>query len=205
MEEKELLEQKDFRDEVINNIEVLDKVGDLLLLPNTEKATITQVATYYNVGLRAITSLIHDNYDEVSEDGYKVYKGKELSTSHVISFKEFTSNRANYTFTLDNNEYLKVGGKGIGLFTKRAILRVGMLLRDSEIAKEVRTRLFDIVQDTEKENPEVIDNIVNEINEFFQFAECYFRGAFFRLYYFCQLPFGYLLRTSFPIEPRKFS
>ena len=55
--------------------------------------------------------------------------------------------------------------RGMKLFPKRAILRVGMLLRDSEIAKEIRTRLLDIVQDTEKASPEIIHNVVEEINE----------------------------------------
>ena len=35
------------------------------------------------------------------------------------------------------------------LFPKRAILNVGMLLRDSAVAKEVRNRLLDIVHDAE--------------------------------------------------------
>ncbi|MCC2363915.1 Bro-N domain-containing protein [Bacillus cereus] len=34
------------------------------------------------------------------------------------------------------------------LFPKRAILRVGMLLRDSEVAKEVRTQLLNIKENT---------------------------------------------------------
>jgi hypothetical protein len=49
------------------------------------------------------------------------------------------------------------------LFSKRSILRMGMLLRDSEVAKEVRTRLLDIIQDVETQQPQIINNIVNEI------------------------------------------
>lgn len=37
------------------------------------------------------------------------------------------------------------------LFPKRAILRVGMLLRDSEVAKEVRTQLLNIEEHTATE------------------------------------------------------
>ncbi len=39
-----------------------------------------------------------------------------------------------------------VPNAGIRLFSKRAILRIGMLLRDSEIAKEVRTQLLNIFE-----------------------------------------------------------
>lgn len=48
------------------------------------------------------------------------------------------------------------------MIPKRALLRIGMLLRDSEVAKEVRTRLLDIVHDAEI-NTDIVDNIVEEI------------------------------------------
>lgn len=48
--------------------------------------------------------------------------------------------------------YVKMANRSNGLFPKRAILRVGMLLRDSEVAKEVRTQLLNI----EEKAPEVI-------------------------------------------------
>lgn len=60
---------------------------------------------------------------------------------------------------------IKIANRGARLFPKRAILRVGMLLRDSKVAKEVRTRLLDIIHDTKKENPKTIKNIVNEITK----------------------------------------
>ena len=43
-------------------------------------------------------------------------------------------------------------------FPKRAILRVGILLRNSHVAKEVRTILLDIVHDTENLAPEITSN-----------------------------------------------
>ena len=168
MKEMDLLQRKEAREDCISRIEVLDKVGELLLLPNTEYATTKQVAEYYGVGVRAITSLVFDNKDEVVSDGYKVMKGKELENTDVISFKEFTKNRANYKFTMEDGSILSVGGGGVGLFPKRAILRVGMLLRDSEVAKEIRTRLLDIVHDASKQNNNeetIVENVVNEISE----------------------------------------
>lgn len=66
---------------------------------------------------------------------------------------------------LKDGTELNITNRGIRIFPKRAILRVGMLLRDSEIAKEIRTRLLDIVHDTEKQIPKIIHNVVNEISE----------------------------------------
>lgn len=148
MKANELLEKRELREKVITRTEVLDKVGELLLLPNTEYATTEQVAEYYKVGKEAITSLVHDNRDEIESDGYRVLKGKEIKNSHIIPFRGFASNRANYKFTLDDNTILSVGGRGVGLFPKRAILRVGMLLTESDVAKQVRLELL-------KENPKL--------------------------------------------------
>ena len=159
MDNEELLTNKELREKLKDKVEVLNKVKSLLLLSDSDIAITKQVAQYYEVGEKAISSLIYDNYDEVSEDGYEVLKGKDLSKSHVISFKDFTSHRANYKFILNDGTELSVGGKGIALFPKRAILRVGMLLRDSKVAKEVRSQLLNIVENTSD------DTKVSEIDE----------------------------------------
>lgn len=81
------------------------------------------VANYYKVGTKAITSLVFDNKDEIITDGYKVLKGKEIEKSDVISYKEFTKNRANYKFILEDDSILSIGGRGIAIFTKRSITK----------------------------------------------------------------------------------
>ena len=165
--EEIIINDRKERANMINRIEVLEKVKGLLLLGDSEFATTLQVADYYEVKLRAITSLVFDNREELESNGLVTYKGKDLCNSHVISFKEFTKNRANYKFKLNNNEELSVGGRGVQLFSKRAILNVGMLLRDSVIAKEVRRRLLDIEYESNKsiqENGQTLkENIVEEI------------------------------------------
>lgn len=159
IQNEELLINRQLRNDLITEerLDVLDKVKELNCLPNTILSTVEQVANYYEVGNSAISSLIFDNKEEVELDGYRTYKGKEISQSDVISFKEFTQNRANYKFVLEDNSELSVGGKGIALFPKRAVLRIGMLLRDSKIAQEIRTMLLDNHFQLEK----VHDDLVN--------------------------------------------
>lgn len=48
------------------------------------------------------------------------------------------------------------------LFPKRAILRVGMLLQGSLIAKELRSKLLDIIHDAE-EKTEIVKEVITEI------------------------------------------
>ena len=162
--ENQLLEQKGLREKNLDRIEVLEKVKGLLLLPNTEFATTEMVANYFEVGIECINSCIKDNREELEFNGCKVFKGSEIVNSHVMSFKDFTKNRANYKFILDDNNELSVGGRGITLFTKRAILNTAMLLRNGKVAKEIRSKLLDIAHDAE-EGKGNIATIVEEIDE----------------------------------------
>lgn len=160
IKELDLIEKQEMRNKVINRTEVLDKVGDLLLLPNTEYATTGQVANYYKVDVSVIKMQVSLNRDEIIEDGVKSLSGKETK-EFLVSKKILPTNFRGY-FEAGGQRF--ANNKNL-LFPKRAILRVGMLLRDSEIAKEVRTRLLDIVHDVEQENSEIIKNITNEISE----------------------------------------
>ena len=147
MNENELLTNAKRREENMNRIEVLDKVGTLLSLPNTELYTTEMVANYYEVGIEAIQSLIKDNKEELKTNGFKLMKRSEIL--NVLGGQ------------LEN---IKVPNRGMNIFTKRTVLNVGMLLRDSEIAKEIRSRLLDIVHDSEKGNGD-ISTVVEEVSE----------------------------------------
>ena len=168
MKEVDLLQRKEVREDCVSRVEVLDKVGELLLLPNTEYATTEQVANYYEVGIEAINSLVKDHREELQGNGFRVFKNSDIKVFDLKFFKDFKKNRSVITYIMDDGEELKVGNKGVSLFPKRAILNVGMLLRDSEVAKEIRTRLLDIVHDASKQNNNeetIVENVVNEISE----------------------------------------
>lgn len=160
IKELDLLERQEMRSKVVNRTEVLDKVGELLLLPNTEYATTEQVSDYYKVNISVIKMQVSLNRDEIMEDGVKSLSGKETK-EFLVSKKILPTNFRGY-FEAGGQRF--ANNKNL-LFPKRAIMRIGMLLRDSEIAKEVRTRLLDIVHDVEQENPEIIKSIANEITE----------------------------------------
>lgn len=143
--ENQLLENKQMREEVVGRIEVLEQVGELLLLPNTEFATTEMVAGYYEVAIETIKSLVFDNKDELIGNGYRVVEKEELSS-------------------LKNLSQLKTRAKSLALFSKRAILNVGMLLRDSKVAIELRSRLLDVIHDSEQGQGN-IETVINEISE----------------------------------------
>lgn len=143
--ENELLENKQKREEVIGRVEVLEQVGELLLLSNTEYATTEMVAKYYNVPMDTIGSVVKNNRDELESNGLTTVNGEQLK-----SIKDLSG--------------LKTRAKSLLLFPKRAILNVGMLLTSSDVAKELRSRLLDIIHDAEQGQGN-IDAIINEISE----------------------------------------
>lgn len=142
VQEVELLSTEE-RIKHISRVEVLDQVGSLLLLPNTELATTKQVAEFYKVDLKAIQWHIKENKNELNKNGMKMMKFAEIK--EIISNTESNS-------TLDlRPKSLGVSPNGANIFTKRAILNIGMLLRDSTVAKEVRNQLLNIVENTSDE------------------------------------------------------
>ena len=166
--EIELLENKEMRDNLVERLDVLDKVGSLLLLDELQMATTEQVAKYFSTEGKPITEdvikkLVERNRDEIESDGYKVALKEELTTNLLGDKLSLKTKRGGFNILDDNGEVVASGSnKGIALFPKRAILRVGMLLRDSEVAKELRTRLLDIVHDAEH-NTDIVDKVFQEI------------------------------------------
>lgn len=133
----EVISPKDKRDSLVDKVEVLSEVKELLLPPELEMATLQQVADFYNVSKEMITNLLKSHQDEFVSDGYTLMRGNKIS-----SFFHTTKRRGSYTVTSINGEEYTYSSYNNYLFPKRAILRVGMLLRDSEVAKKVRAQLL---------------------------------------------------------------
>lgn len=150
MKETQFIDDKILRDKSVEHYEVLEKVKELLLIPNTKWATQKQVAEYYEVGEKAIETIYSRHRDELESDGVSLKSYKEflniqnegLEISYVVG---------KTIFTFANGNELTVPNRGLKVFPRRAILRVGMLLRDSEVAKEVRTQLLNIEENTSTE------------------------------------------------------
>ncbi|MDY4819904.1 MAG: hypothetical protein SO206_06700 [Bacilli bacterium] len=143
MKETQFIDDRHLRDKNVSRFDVLEKVKDLLLISGTDYAVLSQVADYYEVGLEAIASLVKDNREELLEDGLINATGVE--TKEILGkFSKDFANQRGY-FTCDG---IKFNHRNNLLFTRRSILRVGMLLRDSVVAKEVRTQLLNIEEKT---------------------------------------------------------
>ena len=130
MKELMFLEDKTVRSKNLDRIGILEKVGNLLLLSNNEHATTKQISDFFETPKKTIESLFADNKEEIEMSGAFFLQG--------IDLKDFKTN-------LPNPGDLK-RVPNCWLFPKRAILNIGMLLRDSEVAKRLREALLDVVE-----------------------------------------------------------
>ena len=143
------------RNEYITRTEVLDKVKKLFLIPELEVMTFRQIAEFYEVDLEAIRTVYRRHRREIDEDG-TINLTKETLMGR---FDTLGTGSSGTTYKLSDKVSIKIPNRGTTGFSKRAILRIGMLLRDSEVAKEVRTQLLNTFENSTNEVK------VSEINE----------------------------------------
>lgn len=119
-----LMESKSLRESVATRTDVLDRVKVLSLLPDDMHVTTAMVATYFEVADAVIRAVVFDHREEVEANGYRVLIGAELSC--------FKQRGQIFSRTAS-----------LAVFSRRAVLTIAMLLRDSEIARRVRAYLLD--------------------------------------------------------------
>lgn len=131
------VESKSIRNTTLDSVDYdfLDKIKVIPYLTKDMVLTIDQVANYYEVTTEAIKTLVKRNREEFESDGMVVLKGEELKR-----FKEEISE-------VQSEPYFKQA-KSITLLQKRSLLRAGMILTNSGVAKKVRDYLLNIEERT---------------------------------------------------------
>ncbi|WP_055589490.1 hypothetical protein [Peterkaempfera griseoplana] len=115
------------RDSLTGWTQALNRVKALQLLPDGLHLTTRLVADYFEVGEEAVKSIVKRHREELAGNGYVLLQGPEL-----------------HEYLRSNLDPSSVPGRGLALFPRRAVLNVAMLLRDSEVARQVRTHLLDL-------------------------------------------------------------
>lgn len=144
----ELIEgTKTQRDKFISEVEVLEKVKHIALLPYEETMTTEMVADFYEVEVNTIHALVFDNKSELEYDGYET-----LVKERLAYFKKVCE--------------IKSRARQLSVFPRQAVLRVGMLLRDSPIAIKVRNYLLDVESKASDEMKlDVIESYFNKLED----------------------------------------
>ena len=135
---KELTVSNIERQNILNNIYAVEAIMKRIEFPgmlfNGEyRYTKSMVAEFYKVEERTIERYVEKFTDELKHNGYVLTKGKilkelKLQFAHVINVGSKTTQ--------------------LGLFNFRAFLNIGMLLTESEKAKQLRSLILDIVIST---------------------------------------------------------
>ncbi|MEU8567850.1 hypothetical protein AB0C51_05670 [Streptomyces pathocidini] len=138
--ESALLESRVLRDSMGDRTDVLDKVKVLTMLPDGLHVTTRMVAGYFEVAEQAIKSLVKRHREELRSNGMHTLHGSELQfferSNMDLSAESYPQGRAHLT-----------------LYTCRTMLNVAMLLRDSEVARRVRTYLLDVEEASRSHAP----------------------------------------------------
>lgn len=110
-------------------VDVLNKVKAIVfaLWQGTGTATTEQLAEFYEVPVGTIRPLLKPHKDEFESDGVKTLRSKALKDARCV-----------IQLPCETSQAL--------VWTPRAALRLGVLLRNSAIAKAIRTSLLDAVE-----------------------------------------------------------
>ncbi|MFZ3595690.1 restriction endonuclease [Streptomyces sp. BH104] len=129
--ETALLESKALRDSVLERTDTLDKVKALSLLPDGMHVTTAMVAAYFGVTAESIRQLKRRHHQELTTNGMVTLQGSDLE-----EFKRDILSRYPTSYPQPRSS--------LTLYSRRAVLNVAMLLRDSDVARQVRAYLLDM-------------------------------------------------------------
>ena len=145
------MEERSFRDRNSSKLGVLEKVKNLIMLPDRLHVTTEMAANYYEVDLKLIQKVIERHRDELEQNGLQVLSGAELKDYH------------SYLILMSNNvRPFSSKTRYLTIIPRRALLRIGMLLRDSGVASMVRSYLLNVEMICREEAPEITTDALNK-------------------------------------------
>lgn len=124
-QEAVLLVSRTYRERLIGRTEVLARVGELASLPDGELSTTAQVAAFYGVSVNTVKSVVEDHRSELGDHGYRVLVGEEVGP-----FRGLTQ--------------VSAYAQRLAVFSRKAVLLAGMLLKKSPVAQAVRGYLLEV-------------------------------------------------------------
>ncbi|MFJ8843619.1 hypothetical protein ACIRFF_12015 [Streptomyces cyaneofuscatus] len=129
-----LLESRALRVEQMGRVDILDKVKSLVMLPDGIHVRTEDVARYFEVSTASVRRLTDRHQEEFTENGLRLLRGSDLRSFHSDMMSLWKGKGA---------ESYPQAATQLRLYTRRTVLNVAMLLRDSDIARCVRTYLLD--------------------------------------------------------------
>lgn len=151
------------RQNVLNNTVAVEAIKNSYSMSN-DYFTNQQVADFFDVNIRTIERTISENREELEYNGFLSLKGKKLT--------EFQQEHPDI-FVADNIVGHKT--RNLAVSSVRTVLNFAMLLKTSEKAREVRSRILDIVVSALQEKSQGNTKYINQRDT--NFLEQSFREA----------------------------
>ncbi|MGX7198719.1 DNA-binding protein [Enterococcus nangangensis] len=138
---KDLTESYLDRQNILNNKLAIKEAEDVyklngLLFEGVQVYSNAQIAEFFEVDLRTIERIIESDRKELEKNGLMVLTGKKLA-----QFKDAVSKEPKADIAIGANT------RSFSVSTFRTILNFSMLIKSSEKARLVRSRILDIVLD----------------------------------------------------------
>ena len=159
-------------EQMLSRIETLEKVKHLFTIPGTDFMTTRQVAEYYEVDIETVRKVYQRHKAEIDSDGTAVKKAADFLTEPEVQVKdadrptgrEVTLGRGDgnvragqpvqskgctrgvTSLEFRNGVVIEINNGGTRVFSRRAVLRIGMLMPGSRVATEVRTQLLNVFE-----------------------------------------------------------
>ena len=135
-------------EQMLLRIETLEKVKHLFTIPGTDFMTTRQVAEYYEVDIDAVRRVYQRHKAEIDSDGTAVKKAADfcddVRAEQPVQPKGCTRGVTSLVFR--NGVAIEINNYGTRVFSRRAVLRIGMLMPGSKVATEVRTQLLNVFE-----------------------------------------------------------
>lgn len=173
---KDLTTSDIHRKNILNNQYALQEIEKEVSFPGvlfdgTLRYTKRQIALFYDIDERTINRYLEQHEKEFKENGYEVLRGKKL-TEFKMAYEQYindiedgkdidvptmpdgsdtdvgTMNSDVDDMSVANMDESIKKTSVLGIFSFRTFLNIGMLLTESERAKQLRVLILDIVIDT---------------------------------------------------------
>jgi hypothetical protein len=140
------------RRNILNNQLALEEIAQRLspngfLFDGILRFSKAQVAHFYEVDVRTVERILEQHGEEISESGYELFGGVRLRKlkDAVALFQAKIKDVSD----IHVGDILELSGKApsIGIFSYKSLINVGMLLTDSEQARQLRAAMLNIVLD----------------------------------------------------------
>lgn len=159
MNNVDFVENKELRSRVKDHDEILDKVKEIAMIQGTDFVSSEIVAKYYEVPVDTIQWCVTQNKKELEESGYELKRRKNVIESLNVDNQHLENlGSKGAKATLSNGTILFIPNRGLRTFSKQCVYHIGLLLRDSEIAKAIRKVAASLLTNTTFKEQETILN-----------------------------------------------